>query len=148
MKTYSVPSRDFTSSRKGHSHIQQTFIRKLPWAKHCARHWDIAMSRRLPLPSAYSQAIEEKQTWEKKILDLVGKYGGLAQAKTALEKDRGGTEPLPGGIREGLIDKVTTDMGHKGRCLPDREGIKAFQPEETAYVKVQVSKQQANNSLE
>lgn len=66
----------------------------------------------------------------------------------AQEKDRGGTDPLPGGIREGLIDKVTTDMGHKGRCLPDREGIKAFQPEGTAYVKVQVSKEQANNSLE
>lgn len=41
-------------------------------------------------------------------------------------KEKGVNVPLPGRMREGLIDKVTTEMGHKGRGLPNGEGIKAF----------------------
>lgn len=43
-----------------------------------------------------------------------------------LWKDRGGTASLPGEVRERLIDEVTTEMGHKGRSLPDVERIEAF----------------------
>lgn len=41
-------------------------------------------------------------------------------------EDRGGTAAPPRGIQEGLMDEVTTKMGHRGRRLPDGEGIKAF----------------------
>lgn len=43
-------------------------------------------------------------------------YDGLVQAKAECYRNtEGGRAPLPGEIREGLIDEVTTQVGHKGR---------------------------------
>lgn len=56
---------------------------------------------------------------------MVYKWAGPGKGRV-LWKDRGGTASLPGEVREGLIDKVTTEMGHKERSLPDVERMEAF----------------------